>query len=61
MPTPGPLELGAILIVALLVFGSKRLPEVGRSAGRGIREFKAGISSVADGDEAPAPVSTGTE
>lgn len=36
----GPLELMLILIVALLVVGPKRLPEVGRSIGKGLREFR---------------------
>jgi TatA/E family protein of Tat protein translocase len=36
----GPLELMVILIVALLVVGPSRLPEVGRSIGRGLREFR---------------------
>jgi sec-independent protein translocase protein TatA len=36
----GPLELMVILVVALLVVGPKRLPEVGRSIGRGLREFR---------------------
>lgn len=36
----GPLELMVILIVALLVVGPRRLPEVGRSVGRGLREFR---------------------
>ncbi len=36
----GPLELIAILVIALLVVGPKRLPEVGRSIGRGLREFR---------------------
>jgi len=39
-----------ILVVALLVFGPKRLPEMGRSLGRGMREFKDSISG-ADKDE----------
>ena len=41
---PGPLELLVILVVALLVLGPKRLPEVGRSLGHGLREFKASLS-----------------
>ncbi|MBS1889572.1 MAG: twin-arginine translocase TatA/TatE family subunit [Actinobacteria bacterium] len=40
----GPLELAIVAIVALLVFGPKRLPEAGRGLGRSMREFKAGIS-----------------
>ncbi|MBX3385163.1 MAG: twin-arginine translocase TatA/TatE family subunit [Phycisphaeraceae bacterium] len=40
-----PLEIGAIILVALLLFG-RRLPEVGRSLGRGIVEFKKGIKGI---------------
>lgn len=40
----GPLEIGIVLIIALIVFGPKRLPELGSSLGRGIREFKETIS-----------------
>lgn len=36
----GPLEIGVVLIIALIVFGPKRLPELGSSLGRGMREFK---------------------
>ena len=36
----GPMELIVILIIALLVFGPKRLPDMGRSLGKAIREFK---------------------
>jgi sec-independent protein translocase protein TatA len=36
----GPTELIIILIIALLVFGPKRLPEMGRAVGKAIREFK---------------------
>lgn len=40
----GPLEIGIVLIIALIVFGPKRLPELGNSLGKGIREFKGSIS-----------------
>jgi sec-independent protein translocase protein TatA len=39
----GPMELVIVLIVALLVLGPKRLPDAGRSLGRGMREFKDGL------------------
>lgn len=41
----GPLEIGIVLVIALLVFGAKRLPELGRTTGSGIREFKDAITS----------------
>ncbi len=44
MPNVGPLELAIVLIIALVVFGPKRLPELGRSLGRGIREFRGSLS-----------------
>jgi len=40
----GPLEIAIVLIIALMVFGPKRLPELGRSVGSGIREFKGSIA-----------------
>jgi sec-independent protein translocase protein TatA len=43
MPNVGPLELAIVLIIALVVFGPKRLPELGRSLGRGIREFRGSV------------------
>ena len=45
MPNVGPLEIILVLIVALVVFGPKKLPDLGHSLGKGIREFKDGISS----------------
>ncbi len=49
MPNIGAPELIILLVVLLLVFGPKRLPEMGRSVGRGIREFKDSVS----GNEKP--------
>ena len=40
----GPLELVIVLVIALLILGPKRLPEVGKSIGNGMREFKDAIS-----------------
>ncbi len=50
--------LVVILIILLLVFGPKRLPEMGRSLGRGMREFKDSISGLGrdDEDDAERPV-----
>jgi sec-independent protein translocase protein TatA len=48
----GPLEIGILLVIALLVFGAKRIPEVGGSLGKGIRDFGRGIKGE-DDDEAP--------
>ncbi len=51
----GPLEIIVVLIIALVVFGPKRLPELGRSLGKGIREFRGSISGEHDDDDEPAP------
>lgn len=52
----GPLEIIVVLIIALVVFGPKRLPELGRSLGRGIREFRGSVTGEGDDeDERPAP------
>ena len=51
MPNVGPLELAIVLIIALVVFGPKRLPELGKSVGRGIREFKGSLSGDNDDDD----------
>jgi sec-independent protein translocase protein TatA len=56
-----PTHLLLILVVALLVLGPKRLPEAGRSLGKGLRDFKRAINGVSDlhqeitGTEAPKP------
>ena len=49
-------ELIVLLVVLLLVFGAKRLPEMGRSIGKGMREFKDAVS----GDDDPTPTTTAT-
>ncbi len=41
-------EIMIILVVGLLVFGAKRLPEIGASMGKGIREFKRSLSDTTD-------------
>jgi sec-independent protein translocase protein TatA len=51
MPNVGPLELVVVLIIALVIFGPKRLPELGRSMGKGIREFRGSISGKGDDDD----------
>jgi sec-independent protein translocase protein TatA len=44
MPNIGPLELGIILLIVLVIFGPKRLPGLGRQLGSGMREFKDSIT-----------------
>jgi sec-independent protein translocase protein TatA len=48
-------EILLIMVIALLVFGAKRLPEIGSSMGKGIREFKRSMREVTDDMDAPAP------
>ena len=48
-------EILLLLLVILLVFGPKRLPEAGRSLGKGIREFKDSLSGNDDGRDALPP------
>jgi sec-independent protein translocase protein TatA len=61
MPNIGPLELGIVLIVALIILGPKKLPDMGRSLGRGMREFKGAISGDNDRHEDEAPALTKAE
>ena len=44
MPNIGPLEIVIVLVVVLLIFGPKRLPDLGRSLGSGMREFKDSVT-----------------
>ena len=51
MPNISAPELVVILIIALLVLGPQRLPQVARSVGKGLREFRAALSSEEQDDE----------
>jgi TatA/E family protein of Tat protein translocase len=60
MPTPGPLELVIILVIALLVLGPGKLPDVGAALGKSIKEFRKASSDVQDAvkldiDTSPLP------
>jgi sec-independent protein translocase protein TatA len=59
MPNIGPLELVIVLLVILVIFGPKRLPDLGRSLGSGIREFKDSVTM--KGDDEPVPVERETQ
>ena len=50
----GPLELGIIALIVLVIFGPKRLPDLGKSLGTGMREFKDSITGKDSGDDEPA-------
>ena len=53
----GPMELVIVLVLALIVLGPKRLPEAGKSLGRGMREFKNSIAGGGnDDDDEPAAI-----
>ena len=49
-----PIQIAIVLLIVLVVFGPKRLPELGRSIGRGLREFRSSMSG--DDDERAATV-----
>lgn len=44
MPNIGPMELMIVLVLALIILGPKKLPDAGRSLGRGMREFKDSLT-----------------
>jgi sec-independent protein translocase protein TatA len=58
MPNIGPMELVIVAVIALLVLGPKRLPDAGRSLGRGMREFKQAISGKDEDPVAEEPAPT---
>ena len=62
----GPLgipEIIIILLVVMLIFGAKRLPEIGTSLGKSIRTFKSAVTGEDEnlGEEAPKPTSSGRD
>jgi sec-independent protein translocase protein TatA len=54
MGLENPIHLAVVALVIIMVFGAKRLPEIGRSAGKGLREFKS-VMSLDPPPAAPAP------
>jgi sec-independent protein translocase protein TatA len=52
LPGIGPMELIVLLVIALLIFGPKKLPDLGRSLGGGMREFKKSVTG-AEREELP--------
>jgi sec-independent protein translocase protein TatA len=65
---PTPIEIIIVLIIVLIIFGPKRLPDLGRSLGRGMREFKDSVTGKdkdelpeADADEKPQPTATAAD
>ena len=51
MPNIGPLELVIVLAIVLLIFGPKKLPQLGRSLGGGLREFKGAVTGKTKDDD----------
>lgn len=66
MPSVGPLEIIVLIVLALVFFGAKRLPELGKGIGQGIREFKKASKDLkAELDDSfkddPKPVANSTD
>jgi sec-independent protein translocase protein TatA len=61
MPNIGTGEIILLLLLALLLFGAKRLPEIGRSLGTGMKEFKDSVTGNRHDDTPELPSSTSTE
>jgi sec-independent protein translocase protein TatA len=51
MPSIGPMELIVVLAIALIVLGPKRLPDAGKSVGKGMREFKEALTGGSKHDD----------
>lgn len=50
LPNIGPTELILIFLIVLLLFGANRIPDIARGLGRGIRDFKRGMSGIEEDD-----------
>ncbi|MDX6484732.1 MAG: sec-independent protein translocase protein TatA [Gaiellaceae bacterium] len=62
MPNIGLPEILIVLVIALVIFGPKKLPDLGRSLGTGMREFKDSITGAnQDDDERPEIAASGDE
>jgi len=61
MPNIGLPEMLIVLVIALVILGPKKLPDAGRSLGRGLREFKGAITGGDDKDTEPAGLAARTE
>jgi sec-independent protein translocase protein TatA len=55
------MEIGIVLLIALIVFGPKKLPELGSSLGKGIREFKGSIGAGDHDDTPTTPAATASD
>jgi sec-independent protein translocase protein TatA len=55
MGLDNPLHIAILVVILLLVFGARRLPEIGRSLGGGLREFKQSVSGESDSQDAERP------
>lgn len=51
----GPLEIGIVLVIVLVIFGPKRLPDLGRSLGSGMREFKESVTGDSKSEDKELP------
>jgi sec-independent protein translocase protein TatA len=58
MGLDNPLHIAFLVVILLLVFGAKRLPEIGRSLGSGMREFKQSVTGESQPPEQPALTAT---
>jgi sec-independent protein translocase protein TatA len=54
MGLDNPLHIAFLVVILLLVFGAKRLPEIGRSLGSGMREFKDSVTGADNAQQPPA-------